>query len=68
MRGFFSFRFSTKNINPATHHEQRITPCITATDIIRTQEPRNLTPTKQNTHLKKMEERNRHLRTMYFSS
>lgn len=68
MSDFFSFHFSTRNINLAARHEQRITPSITATDISRTQEPKNLTPAKQNIHLKKMEERSRHLRTMYFSS
>jgi len=68
MSDFFSFHFLTRNINLAAHHEQRITPIITATDFSGTQKPKNLTPAKQNIHLKKMGERSQHLRTMYFSS
>jgi len=68
MRNFFGFHFSTKNQNLTALSNQQIAPGIIATDIDGAKKPKILTSTKQHMHLKKMEERSRHLRTMYFSS
>lgn len=68
MRNFFGFHFLTKHQNLSALNDHQGAPGITATDVNGAEKPKNLTPAKQHMHLKKMEERNRHLRAMYFSS
>lgn len=68
MKNFFGFHFLTKNQNLSALNNQQVAPGITATDMNSAEKPKNMTPAKQHMHLKKMEERSRHLRTMYFSS
>ena len=66
MRNFLGFHFLTKNQNLSALNDQQVAPDITTAESAK--KPKNLTPAKQHIHLKKMEERSRHLRTMYFSS
>ncbi|MFZ6776308.1 hypothetical protein ACO0LD_05700 [Undibacterium sp. Ji83W] len=66
MRNFLGFHFLTKNQNLAALNDQQVVSDITTVESAK--ETKILTPAKQHMHLKKMEERSRHLRTMYFSS